>query len=182
MKAISRTELLRERLILCEDDLLRARRFCKVLMEREEYRGFTDERVISEALSEALATTYSRMFTKSKTNTEDTEIHEFVAGKFTENRKLWVTELNFANRSMHDRILYKRNNSFAHTSGVSRGMNHSNDLTINSSHNPYIPYENSELSKIHENIEHFLSRVCRLRDNMTDGLLTDKSETEDSIL
>ena len=177
MKAENVEELLIERLVLCEDDLFRARRYCAVLKKRDQHKAFTDDRIISEALSEALTTSYSRMFTKSKTNTEDIYVHQQVAGSFTKFKKGLIENLPENNKRMHERIMYKRHNAYAHTSGKSRNMSHSPSKTVHISHNPYIPYENTELDLVEYNIEHFLSGVCTRRDQLVGSTEDMHSET-----
>lgn len=151
--------LYHDRLTLAINDFLRAKRYMDILKNWDIEKGFSVNRVIAEALSESTVTSYTRCFVNSHTNTNDSALHQKVAGRFSTYRKSIEDELISPLSNQHHRLREKRRNFFGHSSGKAYNQTHSKDHSTVIAHNPFYPFEEPEISWTIDLIELWTSSI-----------------------
>lgn len=132
-----------DRLTMALDDLLRAKRYAEAMLDMSQGRPFTKERTIYEALFVSFIVSYSRVFTSS--NTVDETHKSAVSNKFGTFRASFLKSLTSEQQKFHGRIIEKRQTTMAHSDGISRNYQHYGDTPLAIGHNPFVPYEHSEV-------------------------------------
>lgn len=128
------------------DDLVRAKRYANKMLEIEEGKAFSEERIIYEALSLALVISYGRVFNKS--NTIDNKFKEKVSQSFGDFRCKVISSLSIELQNLNKRLKNERDSSVAHSDAKARNYMHPNNSQLSFGRNPYYPKEKDEVKNI----------------------------------
>jgi hypothetical protein len=139
------------------DDLLRAQKYSKKMLEIEQGKPFSDERIIFEALSISLVISYGRVFTTS--NTINNEFKNEISQKFGNFRNKIIKKLKPDLKSQHYRLLTERDSSIAHSDAKSRNYKYYNNTPMPFGRNPFYPKDKLEIENILKIIEILIDEI-----------------------